>query len=83
VGAALGVAGNVAHSGHAELAQTIRNAASSAFFDGFHTANYLACGVAAAGALMALVLLPAHPRAAEADDAPSASELVAPGAARA
>ena len=30
-------------------------------FQGFHTANYVAAGVAAAGAVMALALLPAQP----------------------
>ena len=34
---------------------------SAAFFDGFQTANYVAAGVAAAGAVMALALLPAQP----------------------
>ena len=47
----------------------IHDAASSAFFHGFHAANYLAAGVAAAGALMALALLPAHPTVG-AEDAP-------------
>ena len=37
------------------------DAGSAAFFHGFHTANFVAAGVAAAGAVMALVLLPAQP----------------------
>src|SRR6266536_3562118 len=41
----------------------IHNAATSAFFQGFSTANLVAAGVATAGALMALALLPAHPSA--------------------
>jgi hypothetical protein len=61
VGAALTVAGQIAHAGHPALAAVIHDAASSAFFDGFHTANFVAAGVAAAGAVMALALLPAHP----------------------
>ena len=61
VGAALTVAGELAHAGHPALAAAVHNAASSAFFHGFHTANYVAAGVAAAGALMALALLPAQP----------------------
>ena len=61
VGAALTVAGELGHSGHPALAAAVHNAASSAFFHGFHTANYVSAGVAAAGALMALALLPAHP----------------------
>jgi EmrB/QacA subfamily drug resistance transporter len=61
LGAALTVGGQVAQAGHPALAAAIHDAASTAFFDGFHTANYVAAGVAAAGALIALMLLPAHP----------------------
>ncbi len=61
IGAALAVAGELAHSGHPALAGAVHNAASAAFLDGFHAANYVAGGVVAAGALMALALLPAHP----------------------
>jgi EmrB/QacA subfamily drug resistance transporter len=61
VGAALGLAGKLTHLGHPALALTVQHAASSAFFDGFHTANYVSAGVAAAGAVMALAWLPAHP----------------------
>jgi EmrB/QacA subfamily drug resistance transporter len=64
VGAALTLAGRLAQGGHPALGTAIHSAASSAFFDGFHTANYVAAGVAAAGALMALALLPSHPRPA-------------------
>ena len=60
VGAALTVAAKL-HAQHPELATTIHDAASSAFFQGFHTANYVSAGVAAAGAVIALALLPAHP----------------------
>ena len=61
VGAALTAATELAHAGHSALAAAIHNAASSAFFHGFHAANYLSAGVAAAGVVMALALLPAHP----------------------
>jgi hypothetical protein len=61
IGAALAAAGTLAHTGHPALASAVREAASSAFFNGFHTANYVAAGIAAAGALMALALLPAQP----------------------
>jgi EmrB/QacA subfamily drug resistance transporter len=71
VGAALGAAGAARHAGHPALAAGLHHAASVAFFDGFSTANYLAAGVALAGALMALVLLPAHP-ALTSDDHPTA-----------
>jgi predicted MFS family arabinose efflux permease len=61
VGAALTSADALAQGGHPVLAEAVHNAASSGFFYGFHTANYVAAGVAAAGALMALALLPAQP----------------------
>jgi hypothetical protein len=77
VGAALTVAGQLAHAGHPALAAAIHDAASSAFFDGFHTANVVAAGVAATGAVIALALLPAHP-AAHADDVPDVRAVGAP-----
>jgi EmrB/QacA subfamily drug resistance transporter len=61
VGAALTVAGDLGHAGDAALAAGIHRAATSAFFQGFSTANFVAAGVAAAGAVMAVALLPAHP----------------------
>jgi EmrB/QacA subfamily drug resistance transporter len=63
VGAALTIAGRLAHTGQAALATGIHDAATTAFFHGFSTANLMTAGVAAAGALIALVLLPAHPAA--------------------
>ncbi len=67
VGTALTVAAKLAHAGHPALAGAIHNAASSAFFNGFHTANYVSAGVAAAGAVIALALLPAHPSVGDGD----------------
>ncbi|HEV3056102.1 MAG TPA: MFS transporter, partial [Solirubrobacteraceae bacterium] len=61
VGAALTAAGKLAGLGHPALAAAVHNAASSAFFHGFHAADFVSAGVAAAGALMALALLPAQP----------------------
>ena len=69
LGAALTVSDRLAHAGHGVLAITVHNAASTAFFDGFHTADVVAAAVAAAGALMALALLPSHPTAAGTDSA--------------
>jgi predicted MFS family arabinose efflux permease len=77
VGAALTVAGKLHGAGHAALVSAIHNAATSAFFDGFSTANYLAAGVAAAGAAMALALLPAHP-ATGGEETPQARALSSP-----
>jgi hypothetical protein len=67
VGAALTLASGLRRTGHAALAAGLHDAATSAFFQGFGTANYLTAGVAAAGALMALALLPAHPTAEPVD----------------
>ena len=61
VGAALTAASTLGSTGHPVLAVAVHDAAGAAFFHGFHAANYLAAGVAAAGAVMALSLLPAHP----------------------
>jgi Xaa-Pro aminopeptidase len=69
VGAALSAAGRLGSTGHPALASAVHDAANAAFFHGFHTANYLAAAVAAAGAVMALSLLPAHPSASGADTA--------------
>jgi EmrB/QacA subfamily drug resistance transporter len=77
IGAALTAAGQLAHGGHAQLAAAIHNGASSAFFDGFHAANYVSAGVAAAGALMALALLPAQPTTGT-DDAAQTQPLRSP-----
>jgi hypothetical protein len=67
VGAALTSAGQLGRSGHPALAAAVHDAARSAFFHGFHTANYVAAAVAAAGALIALALLPAHPTVSDDD----------------
>jgi hypothetical protein len=75
VGAALTAAGKLGSAGHPALASAIHNAANAAFFHGFSAANYLAAGVAAAGAVMALALLPAQPTITG-DDTPA---LRAPG----
>jgi hypothetical protein len=68
---------------HPALASAIHDAANSAFFHGFSVANYIAAGVAGAGALTALALLPAQPTVIT-DDAPEARALgsAAAGAAR-
>jgi len=65
------------HAGHPALAAVIHNAASSAFFNGFRAANHVAAGVAAAGAVMALALLPAHPTIGS-DETPDRQALGSP-----
>ena len=82
VGAALTAAGKLGSGGHPGLAATLHNAASSAFLHGFHAANYVAAGVAAAGAVMALALLPAPPTAGS-DDIAEAAALGSPATAAA
>jgi EmrB/QacA subfamily drug resistance transporter len=79
VGAALTAAGRLLHAGHPALATTIHNAASHAFFHGFHASDYVSAGVAAAGALMALVLLPAQPMRST-DEGAEAQALGSPAA---
>ena len=74
VGAALTVAGQIAHAGHPALAAALHNAASAAFFHGLHAADWVAAGAAAAGALTALVLLPAHPTAST--DGPAHTQTI-------
>ncbi len=69
VGAALTAAARLSHAGHPALAAAIHDAANAAFFHGFTTADYLAAGVAAAGGVMALALLPAQPAASSTDAA--------------
>ncbi len=75
LGAALAVAGQVGRAGHPATAAAIHDAARSAFFHGFSTANYLAAGVAFAGGLMALALLPAQPTVSTDEDAPGLPAL--------
>jgi EmrB/QacA subfamily drug resistance transporter len=84
IGAALTAAARIGHAGHPALAAATHNAASSAFFTGFHTANWVSAGVAAAGAVMALALLPAQPTASRHDtqEAPTPSAAATAAAPR-
>jgi EmrB/QacA subfamily drug resistance transporter len=61
VGAAFGAAAQLDATGHTGLATTLRDAASTAFFDGFALACLVGAGVAIGGALLAAALLPAQP----------------------
>ena len=60
-GAALIVAAHLRQAGDGALAANLQHAANSAFFHGFSAGNLVAAGVAGAGVLMALALLPAQP----------------------
>src|SRR2546427_1806296 len=62
-GAALELANRTSLQGHPALANAIHAAASNAFFHGFSAACLVAAGVGAAGAIVSLLLLPAHPAA--------------------
>ncbi len=59
--AALGVGVRVSHAGHVGLAHAVHHAALVAFFHGFNIATLVAAGIVAAGAIMAVSLLPAQP----------------------
>jgi hypothetical protein len=61
VGTAFGAASELAASGHPRLAKALHDAASAAFFHGFETAVFVAAGIAVAGAVMALILIPSQP----------------------
>jgi hypothetical protein len=80
VGAGLGAASKLGSGADPAAASAVHDAVTAAFFHGFHTANYLSAGVAAAGALMALALLPAQPSAGN-DGSREAGALDSPAAA--
>jgi EmrB/QacA subfamily drug resistance transporter len=61
VGAAFGVSDQVRQGGHAALADAVRNTATAAFDHGMSAGCLVAAAVAAAGALLAAVFLPAQP----------------------
>ena len=61
VGGALNLANGAGLSGHPALATAVHAAVSTSFFDGFSVACLVVAGVSAAGAIVTLLLLPAHP----------------------
>ena len=64
-GAALGIADQLALTGHLALATALRAAAADAFIHGLSIACLVSGGVAVTGAVIAVVLLPAHPAGPE------------------
>jgi EmrB/QacA subfamily drug resistance transporter len=70
VGAAFGAAAQLDATGHASLARTVHDAASTAFFHGFEAACLVAAGIAAVGALLAAALIPAQPPHATSEPSP-------------
>jgi EmrB/QacA subfamily drug resistance transporter len=61
VGAAYAAAGKIAAAGHPVLGQALQNASTSAFLSGLTVGCLVAGGVAAAGAVLAVLFLPAQP----------------------
>src|SRR5260370_11534332 len=83
VGAAYAAAGKIAALGHPVLGQALLHASTNAFLRGLTVASLVAGGVAAAGALLAVVFLPAppaEPTAHPAETAQMAHEADAPAA---
>ena len=72
VGAAYVAAGKIAALGHPVLGQALLHASTNAFLHGLTIASLVAGGVAAAGALLAVVFLPAQPAKPTADQAETA-----------
>jgi EmrB/QacA subfamily drug resistance transporter len=74
VGIALAAADRLAASGHPGVAGGLHDAATNAFFDGFQTAVLVAAGIALAGALAAVAMIPNQPpqTSAEPADRPTA-----------
>jgi hypothetical protein len=63
VGAALGIAAHLSTAGQSQLASAVHAAAASAFTRGLSIGCLVAGGVAAVGAVMAAMWLPAQPGA--------------------
>jgi hypothetical protein len=61
VGAAYEAAGNIAALGHPALGLALHHASTNAFLHGLTIAVLVAGGVAAAGAILAVLFLPAQP----------------------
>jgi len=72
VGAAYAAAGKIAAFGHPVLGQALQHASTNAFLRGLTVASLVAGGVAAAGALLAAIFLPAQPAKPAADQAETA-----------
>jgi len=80
VGAAYAAAGGVANLGHPVVGQALRLAATNAFLRGLTVGALVAGGVAAAGAILAALFLPAQPAAPArpAESGPDVAEAAAP-----
>jgi hypothetical protein len=73
VGAAYAAAARIAAAGHPAIGQAVHQAATTAFLRGLSVGCLVAGGVAAAGAVLAVLFLPAQPGAPAADAAAESS----------
>jgi hypothetical protein len=69
VGAAYAAAGQIAALGHPALGQALQHASTNAFLRGLTVGSLVAGGVAAAGAILAILFLPAQPPSPAAGEA--------------
>jgi EmrB/QacA subfamily drug resistance transporter len=74
VGAAYAAAGQIAALGHPALGQALQHASTNAFLRGLTIGSLVAGGVAAAGALLAVLFLPAQPASLPAGGVDQAEE---------
>jgi EmrB/QacA subfamily drug resistance transporter len=77
VGGALAVAKGLDKDGWTELGTPVRNAATAAFHQGLSAGCFVAGGFALAGAIMVVLLLPAHPDRSEVPSTSSTPSLPA------
>ena len=73
VGAAYVAAGKIAALGHPALGQALQHASTNAFLRGLTVGCLIAGAVAAAGALLAVLFLPAQPASSAGDEAETAA----------
>ena len=81
VGAAYVAAGKIAALGHPGLGQALQHASANAFLRGLTIGCLVAGAVAAAGALLAVLFLPAQPIQIAPPASPAAGEAETPGGA--
>ncbi len=81
VGAAYVAAGQIAALGHPVLGQALQHASTNAFLRGLTIGCIVAGAVAAAGALLAVLFLPAQPASPTAEGAREAGTQARPASA--
>jgi EmrB/QacA subfamily drug resistance transporter len=78
IGAAYAASGKIAALGHTALGQALHDAATNAFLRGLTIGALVAGGVAALGALLAALFLPAQPASPTADETRTAEDAHKP-----